>query len=256
MFNFLSPLLFWGMLLAIVPLIIHLMNRRRYRRVQWAPMRHLRMTIRRNRRRIQIEQLLLLLLRMALPILLFFFLARPVVNPTGLEKWFIGAGRSSQVILLDDSLSMGYTPAGPSAFQRAREVAGAVLAAAQPQDRCTLVATSAPKTPIFHEAEGADREVAGPRRPDRADHRDAYRLAHRVRRDRRGGPVVHLPNPRAHDRHRPPQGRLGLRALARLPGAGPSKGFGFAMVDVGADEVTNVALEDAHPARPDDPRRG
>ncbi len=93
-------------------------------------MRYLKLTIRRNRRRIQIEQLLLLLLRIALPILLFLFLARPVLNPTGLEGWLVGGGRSSQVVLVDDSLSMGYASGGPPAFHRAREVAGAVLSAA------------------------------------------------------------------------------------------------------------------------------
>ena len=46
-------------------------------------MRYLKLTIQRNRRRIQIEQLLLLLLRIALPVLLFLLLARPVLNPTG-----------------------------------------------------------------------------------------------------------------------------------------------------------------------------
>ena len=117
-------------------------------------MRHLKLTIRRNRRRIQIEQLLLLLVRIALPVLLFLFLARPVVNPTGLEGWLVGGGRTSQIILVDDSLSMGYASGGPPAFHRAREVAEAVIQAAAPQDRCSLIATSAPRTPIFHEVEG------------------------------------------------------------------------------------------------------
>src|SRR3982751_5207314 len=98
MFQFLSPLLIAGTLLGLIPIIIHLLNRRRFRRVEWAPMRHLKMTIRRNRRRIQLEELLLLLLRIALPVLLFLFLARPVMNPTGLERWFVGGGRSSQVV--------------------------------------------------------------------------------------------------------------------------------------------------------------
>ena len=61
MFTFLSPLLIWGTLLGVIPIIIHLLNRRRFRRVEWAPMRYLKLTIQRNRRRIQIEQLLLLL---------------------------------------------------------------------------------------------------------------------------------------------------------------------------------------------------
>ncbi len=91
-------------------------------------MRYLKLTIQRNRRRIQIEQLLLLLLRIALPVLLFLFLARPVVNPTGLERWLGSGGRSSQVVLIDDSLSMGYAAGEAPAFRRAREMAAALLA--------------------------------------------------------------------------------------------------------------------------------
>ena len=91
MMTLLNPLLAWGMLLGLIPLIIHLLNRRRFRRVEWAPMRYLKLTVERNRRRIEIEQLLLLLLRIALLVLLFFLLARPVLNPTGLEHW-LGTG--------------------------------------------------------------------------------------------------------------------------------------------------------------------
>ena len=126
MMAFLSPLLIWGTLLGAIPLIIHLLNRRRFRRVEWAPMRYLKLTIQRNRRRIQIEQLLLLLLRIALLVLLFFFLARPVLNPTGLEQWLGTGGASSQVVLIDDSLSMGYAAGEAPAFRRAREMAAAL----------------------------------------------------------------------------------------------------------------------------------
>src|SRR6516225_8720235 len=116
MMTFLSPLLIWGTLLGAIPLIIHLLNRRRFRWVEWAPMRYLKLTIQRNRRRIELEQLLLLLLRIALPVVLFFYLARPVVNPTGLEQWLGTGGRSSQVVLIDDSLSMGYAAGEAAAF--------------------------------------------------------------------------------------------------------------------------------------------
>jgi hypothetical protein len=158
MFTLLSPLLIWGTLLGVIPIIIHLLNRRRFRRVQWAPMRYLKLTIQRNRRRIQIEELLLLLVRIALPVLLFVLLARPLLNPTGLENWLGGAGRVSHVFLIDDSLSMGYAADGQVAFHRAREVAGALLAATRAGDRCTLVTTSAPAAPVFQEVEGARRE--------------------------------------------------------------------------------------------------
>ena len=158
MFTFLSPLLLWGTLLGAIPLIIHLLNRRRFRRVEWAPMRYLKLTIQRNRRRIELEQLLLLLLRIALPVILFLILARPLLNPTGLENWLGGSGRVSHVIVVDDSLSMGYGDEGAVAFHRVREVAGALLTSTRPGDRCTLVATSAPTTPVFQEVEGTNRE--------------------------------------------------------------------------------------------------
>src|SRR4051794_14484041 len=156
--TFLSPLLAWGMLLGAIPLIIHLLNRRRFRRVEWAPMRYLKLTIERNRRRIEIEQVLLLLLRISLLVLLFLFLARPVIRPTGLERWLGSGGRSSQVVLIDDSLSMGYAAGEAPAFGRAREMAAALLASVRPQDRCTIVTTSAPRTPVLHEVEGSRRE--------------------------------------------------------------------------------------------------
>ena len=159
MMTLLSPMLAWGMLLGVIPIIIHLLNRRRFRRVEWAPMHYLKLTIQRNRRRIEIEQILLLLLRISLFLLLFFFLARPVLNPTGLERWLGSGGRSSQIVLIDDSLSMGYaTSADAGAFQRAREMAAGFLAASRITDRFTLVTTSSPRSPVLHEIEGGRRD--------------------------------------------------------------------------------------------------
>ena len=158
MLTLLSPLLIWGTLLGAIPIIIHLLNRRRFRRVEWAPMYYLRLTIQRNRRRIQFEQLLLLLLRIALIVLLFCYLARPLLNPTGLETWLGSGGRTSQVVLIDDSLSMGYTDGDSTAFARAKEAAAGLLASVRPQDRCTIVTTSAPRASVVQEVEGTRRD--------------------------------------------------------------------------------------------------
>lgn len=156
--TFLSPLLIWGVLLGAIPIIIHLLNRRRFRRVDWAPMKYLKLTVQRNRRRIQLEELLLLLLRIALPVLLFFLLARPVLNPTGMESWLGRGGRSSEVLVVDDSLSMGYASPEGTAFQKASQVASALLASIPAQDRCTLTTTSAPNAPAVQDVEAGRRE--------------------------------------------------------------------------------------------------
>ena len=46
--------------IASVPVIIHLLNRRRFRVVEWGPMKYLKLTIKTNRRRMRIEQFVLL----------------------------------------------------------------------------------------------------------------------------------------------------------------------------------------------------
>src|SRR5260221_9460581 len=100
--TFLNATLLWGLGLASIPLIIHLLFRRKFRRIEWAPMRYLKLTIQRNRRRIQIEQLLLLLLRTALILLLVCIIARPVVNAAGIRPWVGGGTRTGPILLLGD----------------------------------------------------------------------------------------------------------------------------------------------------------
>lgn len=151
--SFVNTPLLWGMALASIPIIIHLLFRRRFRRVEWAPMHYLKLSIQRNRRRIRLEQLLLLALRTLLILLLFFFIARPVIHAAGLGKWLGGSSRTSQVLLLDDSLSTDYREGGRSAFERAKELAVKLLETVGPKDRFTLVLASQPKQPLLREVE-------------------------------------------------------------------------------------------------------
>ena len=125
--SYLSPAMLWGMALASIPVLIHLLFRRRFRRIDWAPMHYLKISIQRNRRRVRLEQLLLLILRTALVLLLFFLVARPVMHAQGLGNWLGGSSRTSQLIVLDDSLSMGYRDGGRSAWEQAQELARKVL---------------------------------------------------------------------------------------------------------------------------------
>ena len=157
---FLNSTLLWGLGLASIPLIIHLLFRRSFRRIEWAPMKYLKLTIQRNRRRIQIEQLLLLLLRTALIVLLVSMVARPIVNASGIGRWFGGDTRTSHILVLDDSLSMGLMSGGRSAFDRALELAAQAVEDVGGKDRFTLVLSSRPKSPLLREVDLADRNIA------------------------------------------------------------------------------------------------
>ena len=78
--NFLNQTLLWGIAAISVPIIIHLLNRRRFRRVPWAAMRFLRVSVEQNQRRMKIEDWILLLVRCGLVALLALLMARPVME--------------------------------------------------------------------------------------------------------------------------------------------------------------------------------
>ena len=80
--------------LVSAPIIIHLINRMRFKRIRWAAMEFLLKSQKRNRRRLIIEQLLLLLLRILLVLLAAFILARFI------GIFFGGRGAVGQALLI------------------------------------------------------------------------------------------------------------------------------------------------------------
>ena len=95
-----------GVLCATIPFVIHLLNRRRYRVVEWAAMDFLRQALERNRRILHLRDLLLLLLRTAAVLLFGMALARPYL--AGSSETFDGSQPLHAVLVIDNSLSMGY----------------------------------------------------------------------------------------------------------------------------------------------------
>jgi len=150
-----APLLF-GLVLAGVPILIHLLNRRRFQLVEWAPMKYLKLTIRSNRRRMRIEQLLLLALRTLLMVLIVLTIARPILSSTGVGAWLARRARTSRVIVLDDSLSMGYRQGGQTALDLGKDAAAEVLRGTGAQDAVTLLTTAPASLPLVREASLAD----------------------------------------------------------------------------------------------------
>ncbi len=115
--GFLHPGLALGALAALVPLIIHLLNRRRHRPMAFGAMRFVLAAHKRTRRRAQLENWLLLLLRMAAVALLALAIARPFLGRDALLGP-LTESRRHLVILLDASASTGYRDALDSSFER------------------------------------------------------------------------------------------------------------------------------------------
>ena len=150
--SFLAAPMLFGLALASLPVIIHLLNRRRFQVVDWAPMRYLKLTVRTNRRRIQIEQLLLLILRTLLIVILVAAVARPVLAKTGLGAWLARRNRVSRLIVIDTSLNTGYRVGGRSALDRAKAAVAEIVANSGGQDALTVLTTSPGAAPLAREA--------------------------------------------------------------------------------------------------------
>jgi hypothetical protein len=128
-FGFLNALLLIGLAGLAIPPIIHLLNRRRYEVVDWGAMQFLKIS-ETTRRRLIIEELLLMLMRMGLIGVLVLAMAAPYLISPWLNKLLAGAsGRPNRdvVIIFDGSYSMGYTGSEKTPHEQAKEWAQAYV---------------------------------------------------------------------------------------------------------------------------------
>lgn len=133
---------------ALLPILIHLINRRRYRRVEWAAMSFLLAANRRSKRRIRIEHWLLMLLRILVVVVLGLAVARPYLPASPIS--ILGTARSHHVILLDNSRSMNARDeAGGTGFQRASAAARKLIDALPHGDPVSLITLARPATAVI-----------------------------------------------------------------------------------------------------------
>ena len=118
-----------GLLLAGIPILIHLLNRRRYRTVDWAAMDFLLRAMRKNRKRVRFEQWLLLAVRCLVLAFLGLALARPMGCDSNSSASF-GGRTGLHVFVIDNSYSMSYLagrPGGKTHLDQAKLIAGQII---------------------------------------------------------------------------------------------------------------------------------
>lgn len=146
---FLNPALAAGTAAVASPILIHILSKRRFRRVEWAAMEFLLEAHRHNRRRVRMEQLILLALRCLAMLLIALMVARPFLSAGTVGSLLGSLGRTERIIVLDDSFSMGCRVGdGQTVFSRATAAVKQIAQAAagdSPADTLTLVLTSRPR---------------------------------------------------------------------------------------------------------------
>jgi hypothetical protein len=144
--TFLNGALAFGALAFAVPLIIHILNRSRFRTVEWGAMHLLESVIKVNHKRLHVDQLILLFVRCAIPVLLALCLARPVL--TG-SKLLEGDSPVSLVILLDTSYSMDTVDPSGSRFEKAVDAACQIVNSVSRGSEVVVIQTGGRPTPLF-----------------------------------------------------------------------------------------------------------
>ena len=147
-----NPAMAVGTAAVASPILIHIFSRRRFRRIRWAAMEFLLDAQRKNRRRVRMEQLILLALRCLAVLLVALMIARPFVRTSTVGAVLGSSARTERIVLVDDSYSMGLRLAdGSTVMGRATQAVkqiGKWISSESPSDTLTLIATSRARQPI------------------------------------------------------------------------------------------------------------
>ena len=133
----LNPLLLWFLPLALVPVILHLITLRRLQTVELGTFRFLMDSYLQQRRRRQLLQWLVMLLRVLFVALIILALARPLVG--GLGLFGPGASGRDVTLIVDASPTMDLDTDGTTSLARATAAARTVIQELGPEDHVRII---------------------------------------------------------------------------------------------------------------------
>jgi hypothetical protein len=153
-----SPWMLVGLAALAIPIIIHLLNRRRFDVVDWGAMQFLQIS-ETTRRRLLLEEVVLMLLRMGLLLVLVLGFAGPFFD-SHLPLRLGGRSNRDAVLIIDGSASMlAHGEGDQTPFARACEWAIAFLDDMEPGDSVAVLLAREQVVPIVAEL-SVDRDRA------------------------------------------------------------------------------------------------
>jgi hypothetical protein len=141
--TFLNAGLLFAALAALLPLLIHLISRRRVETVDFSSLRFLRELERKRIRRVRLRQILLLIVRSLIILMVALAIARPTIR--GARAGGASAhAKTSIAIVLDDSASMSRDAGAGDLFGEARARAHEIASLLGEGDQAFLVTSGDP----------------------------------------------------------------------------------------------------------------
>ncbi len=138
---FLNPTILFGLLAASIPIVLHFLNLRKIRKIEFSTLSFLKELQKSKIRKIKIKQLLLLLLRILIILFLVASFARPTLESTILDA--VGSkAKTTAVFILDNSFSMSVVNDKGSYLNQAKEQIKKIISNFQSGDELFLILTS------------------------------------------------------------------------------------------------------------------
>lgn len=147
-FGFGSPWLLAGLLAAGIPVLIHLLHKRKFIETEWAAMKFLLIATKKYSRRIRFEQILVLLVRCLILLLLATAFSRPYWSVKG--AFVESAAPVHRILVIDASFSMRWKADEQSLFEKAKDLARDLVSNSNPGDAFQIIqiSDSSPQTLI------------------------------------------------------------------------------------------------------------
>ena len=139
---FVNPLVLIGLIAAVLPLLVHLFNFRRPRRLEYSSLVLLRSIQRMTVQRVRIRNWLLLILRTLALCALVFVFARPTLVGSSSTQFF-GRSSVSMVLAIDASLSMMQRDSEGTRLDQAKAIAQSIAQSAAPGDELFIMRADA-----------------------------------------------------------------------------------------------------------------
>jgi hypothetical protein len=135
--TFLNPAVLFGLFAASIPIVLHFLNLRKLKKIEFSTLAFLKELQKTKIKRIKLKQWLLLLLRIAIIILLVTAFARPTVKNFSLGN--SSAAKTTAVLIIDNTFSMSKVTERGSYLNQAKQTAKILLGNFQDGDEIALV---------------------------------------------------------------------------------------------------------------------
>ena len=119
--SFLNPLFLIGLSIVSIPIIIHILSRKKPRKIEFSYLKFLEIAARRAIKKFRLRQYLLLLIRCLIIILISLIFARPVI------RYISSSENIETILLIDNSYSMNYYKDGITRLANAKESAKKII---------------------------------------------------------------------------------------------------------------------------------